>query len=351
MPGTGLVIQSVTMKSQVPIHTYVDKRSQPFRRLYDIKWGWEPWGKRQVEGMEKGQLQMKVGVGVGSGHAFNRVSLVVQMVQNLPAMQETQVQSLGREDQLEKEMATHSSILAWRIPWTEELVDSSPWDRSSAQFSRSVVSDSAVNHSMPGLPVHHQLQEFTQTHVHWVGDAIEPSRPLWSPSPPALNLSQHQGLDPHPTPLSPPPHSAHYTGRLSSSDPSGSSPHLQLPEGSSPNILAPQRPARKDTRPWLSYPLVQVSKWPGTARHSPLVSPSPKWPVVSETSLAHCCVLVTASGARVDIWSMFVEQMNGKQKPGVAKLYSKNTEAQKEDKLASNDQRKLGYWGSWTWRK
>ena len=42
------------------------------------------------------------------------------MVKNLPAMQETRVQSLGREDPLEKEMATHSSILAWRIPWTEE---------------------------------------------------------------------------------------------------------------------------------------------------------------------------------------------------------------------------------------
>ena len=51
-----------------------------------------------------------------------------------------------------------------------------------------------VNHSMPDLPVHHQLQEFTQTHVHWVGDAIQPSHPLSSPSPPALNLSQHQGL-------------------------------------------------------------------------------------------------------------------------------------------------------------
>ena len=48
------------------------------------------------------------------------VSLVAQMVKNLPAMQETQVQSLGPEDLLEKGMATHSSILAWRIPWTEE---------------------------------------------------------------------------------------------------------------------------------------------------------------------------------------------------------------------------------------
>ena len=51
-----------------------------------------------------------------------------------------------------------------------------------------------VNRSTPGLPVHHQLLEFTQTHVHWVGDAIQPSHPLSSPSPPAPNPSQHQGL-------------------------------------------------------------------------------------------------------------------------------------------------------------
>ena len=48
--------------------------------------------------------------------------------------------------------------------------------------------------STPGLPVHHQLPESTKTHVHWVGDAIQPSHPLLSPSPPAFNLSQHQGL-------------------------------------------------------------------------------------------------------------------------------------------------------------
>jgi len=51
-----------------------------------------------------------------------------------------------------------------------------------------------MNCSTPGLPVHHQPLEFTQTHVHWVGDAIQPSHPLSSPSPPALNLSQPQGL-------------------------------------------------------------------------------------------------------------------------------------------------------------
>ena len=53
------------------------------------------------------------------------------MVENLPVMQETQVQSLGQEDPLEKEMATHSSILAWRIPWTEES------DRLQSMVSKS----------------------------------------------------------------------------------------------------------------------------------------------------------------------------------------------------------------------
>ena len=48
--------------------------------------------------------------------------------------------------------------------------------------------------SMPGLSIHHQLPEFTQTHVHWVSDAIQPSHPLSSPSPPTFNLPQHQGL-------------------------------------------------------------------------------------------------------------------------------------------------------------
>ena len=51
-----------------------------------------------------------------------------------------------------------------------------------------------VNRSTPGLPVHHQLPESIQTHVHWIGEAIQPSHPLSSASPPALNLSQHQGL-------------------------------------------------------------------------------------------------------------------------------------------------------------
>ena len=57
---------------------------------------------------------------VGEVYQVLGASLVAQMVKNLPAMQETRVWSLGWEDPLEKGMATHSSILAWRIPWTEE---------------------------------------------------------------------------------------------------------------------------------------------------------------------------------------------------------------------------------------
>ena len=66
----------------------------------------------------------------------------------------------------------------------------------SVQFSHSVVSDSLRPHESQhaGLPVHHQLPEFTQTHVHRVSDATQPSQPLSSPSPPAPNPSQHQSL-------------------------------------------------------------------------------------------------------------------------------------------------------------
>ena len=67
---------------------------------------------------------------------------------------------------------------------------------SSVQFSRSVTSKSlrprALQHARPPCPS--QLPEFTQTHVHWVGDTIQPPHPLSPPSPPALNLSQHQNL-------------------------------------------------------------------------------------------------------------------------------------------------------------
>ena len=65
---------------------------------------------------------------------------------------------------------------------------------SSVQSFRHVQLWETMDCSMPGLPVHHQHPEHAQTHAHWVSDAIQPSHPLLSPSPPAFNLSQHHGL-------------------------------------------------------------------------------------------------------------------------------------------------------------
>ena len=206
-------------------------------------------------------------------------SLVAQTVKNPLAIQETRVWSLGQEDPLEKGMANHSTILAWRIPWTEEprrlysswdhkeldtterltlslhffqcsfysllseaysiktrtrkrvtstwfinfcevilstAIPSLLWTHKSCassdngSFSHSSSSGHSIQFSSvaqscpalwnpkdcstPGFPVHHQLLELTQTHVHQIGDAIQSSHPLLSPSPPAFNLSQHQGL-------------------------------------------------------------------------------------------------------------------------------------------------------------
>ena len=64
--------------------------------------------------------------------------------------------------------------------------------RSAAQSCLTLCNP--MNHSTPGLPIHHQIPEFTETHVHRVSNAIQPSHPLSSPSPPAPNPSQHQSL-------------------------------------------------------------------------------------------------------------------------------------------------------------
>ena len=72
-------------------------------------------------------------------------------------------------------------------------MDYTPYQFSSVAQSRLTLCD-PMDCSTPGLPVHHLLPEFIQTHVRWVGDAIQLSRPLLSPSPPALNISQHQRL-------------------------------------------------------------------------------------------------------------------------------------------------------------
>ena len=76
--------------------------------------------------------------------------------------------------------------------WVQSL--SSVQFSSVQSLSRVLLFVTPMNRSTPGLPVHHKLPEFTQTHAHQVGDAIQPSHPLSSPSPPAPNPSQHQGL-------------------------------------------------------------------------------------------------------------------------------------------------------------
>ena len=159
--------------------------------------------------------------GIGYPLHYSSASLVTQMVKNPPAMQETWVWSQGWEDPLEEGMVTHSSILAWRIHiagWqatVHGVAKSHNWVTkhstvavlsqyhffkylSSVQFSSVAQSCptlcNPMNCSTPGLPVYHQLPEFTQTHIHPVSDAIQPSHPLSSPSPPAPNPSQQQSL-------------------------------------------------------------------------------------------------------------------------------------------------------------
>ena len=78
-----------------------------------------------------------------------------------------------------------------QILWLHTL---SPFHSSVQSLSHVVQLCDLMDCSTPGLPVHHQLPEFTQTHVHWVSDAIQPSHPLSSLSPPTFNLSQQQGL-------------------------------------------------------------------------------------------------------------------------------------------------------------
>ena len=94
-----------------------------------------------------------------------------------------------------------------KVSWWERLTEgetgscSGGWGHaqfSSVEFSSVTLSCPTLwdpmDCSKPGFPVHHQLLAFTQTHVHRVGDAIQPSHPLSSPSPPVLNLPQHQGI-------------------------------------------------------------------------------------------------------------------------------------------------------------
>ena len=85
--------------------------------------------------------------------------------------------------------------MGWEDPLEKEAVDK---NNASVQFNSVAQSSPTLCDPMdcspPGLPVHHQPPEITQSHIHRVGDAIHPSHPLSSPSPPTFNLSQHQSL-------------------------------------------------------------------------------------------------------------------------------------------------------------
>ena len=140
-------------------------------------------------------------------------------------MQETQIQSLGQEDStgegngnllqyscLENSLrqrslagtvcgitkswmwvSTHACICTIELYSSKWNLELNSVQFSSLDWSCLTLCDSMVC-STPGLPVHHQLLKFTQTHVHWVGDAIQPSHPPSSPSLLTFNLSQHHGL-------------------------------------------------------------------------------------------------------------------------------------------------------------
>ena len=87
-----------------------------------------------------------------------------------------------------------SKLLDWRLPGSSVWATGEAHQFSSVQLLSHVRLFATPRCSTPGLSVHHHLLEFTQTDVHWVSDTIQPSHPLFSTSPPSLNLSQHQGL-------------------------------------------------------------------------------------------------------------------------------------------------------------
>jgi len=119
------------------------------------------------------------------------------------------VKSLYKRCSTRGEIATHSSIVAWRSSltvwkgkkiWHQKMIPQDQKVSNMLQRKFSSVTQSCptlcdpMDDRMTGFPVYHQLPEFVQTHVHQVGDVIQPPHPLSSPSPPAFNLSQHQGL-------------------------------------------------------------------------------------------------------------------------------------------------------------
>ena len=119
------------------------------------------------------------------------------VLHHLPELAQTHVHWIGDAIQPSHPLSS-ASPLAFNLSQHQSFLMSWLLELLSVQFSSVTQSCPSLcdpmNCSTPGLPVHHQLPEFTQTHVHQVGNAIQPSHPLSSPSPPAPNPSQHQGL-------------------------------------------------------------------------------------------------------------------------------------------------------------
>ena len=115
----------------------------------------------------------------------------------IPSLRPTSTASMLENPTHDGSWIWNSSPVIFLEPWLSTSSWTS-WLCGSVQLSSVAQSCptlcNPMNCSMPAFPVHHQLQEFIQTHVHWVSDAIQPFHPLSSPSPPAFNLSLDQGL-------------------------------------------------------------------------------------------------------------------------------------------------------------
>ena len=116
-----------------------------------------------------------------------------------PTTQDVELESLTSYPALQRVLAEPPHLLKHLNKEMGGNIDTKLTQKRISQSVSSVAQScltpcDPMNSSTPGLPVHHQILEFTQTHVHRVGDAIQPSHPLSSPSPPAPNASQHHGL-------------------------------------------------------------------------------------------------------------------------------------------------------------
>ena len=128
---------------------------------------------------------------------------VISVIQSCPTLcdpMDCSTPGFPVHHRLPKRTQTHVHQVGDAIQSSHPLLSPSPPTFNLSQHQFSSVSQSCLtlcnpmNCSTPGLPIHHQLPESTQTHVHWVSDAIQPSPPLSSPFPPTFNLSHYQGL-------------------------------------------------------------------------------------------------------------------------------------------------------------